>query len=179
MDSAGEAAPRRRRREGDDHGKLSDRYPFPAPEGKAIWHVPQNFDVVLQLGLRRRARNHDEPLPQGVEMQWDAETRNRLDPGTRRGEIPSSCLKRCCRSPVWRNTKKMSAKEKATVRRPLPVGWQISQFMQGEQGALTLLPRHSPSDQVYRRASDRRAEFLQQRCSSPHGAPVDPTWVRG
>src|SRR5579859_8305577 len=55
-------------------GKLSDRYPFPAPEGD-VWHVPQNFDVVFNWDYADGRETMMGLYRKGVEMQWDAETR--------------------------------------------------------------------------------------------------------
>ncbi len=113
--------------------KLADRYPFPAPEG-AKWSVPQDFDVnfnweyddgrATMMGLYRK----------GVEMQWNAE--NRIDWSQELDEdnpeqLPEAML------PIagMAQYESMSRTEKAKVRRHFQ-GWQISQFMQGEQGAL-------------------------------------------
>ena len=113
--------------------KLADRYPFPAPEG-AKWSVPQDFDVnfnweyddgrATMMGLYRK----------GVEMQWNAE--NRIDWSQELDEdnpeqLPEAML------PIagMAQYESMSRQEKAKVRRHFQ-GWQISQFMQGEQGAL-------------------------------------------
>ena len=113
--------------------KLADRYPFPAPEG-AKWSVPQDFDVnfnweyddgrATMMGLYRK----------GVEMQWNAE--NRIDWSQELDEdnpeqLPEAML------PIagMAQYESMSRQEKARVRRHFQ-GWQISQFMQGEQGAL-------------------------------------------
>ncbi|HEX7761960.1 MAG TPA: ferritin-like domain-containing protein [Caulobacteraceae bacterium] len=113
--------------------KLSDRYPFPAPEGSK-WSVPQDFDVnfnwdyddgrATMMGLYRK----------GVEMQWNAETRidwtQELDEDNPE-QLPEEML------PIagMAQYESMSRQEKAKVRRHFQ-GWQISQFMQGEQGAL-------------------------------------------
>jgi hypothetical protein len=70
----------------------------------------------------------------GVEMQWNAETRidwtQELDE-----ENPEQLPEEMLPISGMAEYEKMSAKEKATVRRHFQ-GWQISQFMQGEQGAL-------------------------------------------
>ncbi|HEY2709030.1 MAG TPA: ferritin-like domain-containing protein [Caulobacteraceae bacterium] len=112
--------------------KLSDVYAIPA-DG-THWAVPQDFDVnfnweydegrTAMMGLYRK----------GIEMQWNAETRidwtQELDEDNPE-QLPEEML------PIsgMAEYEKMSRKEKATVRRHFQ-GWQISQFMQGEQGAL-------------------------------------------
>jgi hypothetical protein len=55
-------------------GKLSDRYPFPAPEGSQ-WPVPQDFDVVFNWDYPDGRETMMGLYRKGVEMQWDAETR--------------------------------------------------------------------------------------------------------
>jgi len=114
-------------------GKLSDRYPFPAPEGD-VWHVPQNFDVVFNWDYADGRETMMGLYRKGVEMQWDAETRidwsQELDE-----ENPEQLPEQMLPISGMAEYEKMSAKEKATVRRHFQ-GWQISQFMQGEQGAL-------------------------------------------
>jgi hypothetical protein len=103
------------------------------PDGSR-WSVPQNFDVnfnwdyddgrVAMAGLYRK----------GVEMQWDATTRidwsQELDEDNPE-QLPDAML------PIsgMAQYEAMSRQEKATVRRHFQ-GWQIAQFMQGEQGAL-------------------------------------------
>jgi hypothetical protein len=70
----------------------------------------------------------------GVEMQWNAETRidwtQELDE-----ENPEQLPEEMLPISGMPEYERMSAKEKAKVRRHFQ-GWQISQFMQGEQGAL-------------------------------------------
>src|ERR1700728_838738 len=70
----------------------------------------------------------------GIEMQWNAETRidwsQELDEDNPE-QLPEEML------PIsgMPEYERMSRQEKAKVRRHFQ-GWQISQFMQGEQGAL-------------------------------------------
>jgi hypothetical protein len=103
------------------------------PEG-SNWTVPQDFDVAFNwdyddgraamMGLYRK----------GVEMQWDAQTRidwsQELDEDNPQ-QLPEAML------PIsgMAAYEAMPRKEKARVRRHFQA-WQISQFMQGEQGAL-------------------------------------------
>jgi hypothetical protein len=112
--------------------KLSDIYAI-QPEG-STYAVPQDFDVnfnwdyddgrAAMMGLYRK----------GIEMQWNAETRidwtQELDEDNPE-QLPEAML------PIsgMAQYEAMSRTEKATVRRHFQ-GWQISQFMQGEQGAL-------------------------------------------
>jgi len=112
--------------------KLSDQYAVPA-DGTHL-KVPQDFDVTFNweydegraamMGLYRK----------GIEMQWNAETRidwsQELDEDNPE-QLPEEML------PIsgMPEYERMSRQEKAKVRRHFQ-GWQISQFMQGEQGAL-------------------------------------------
>jgi hypothetical protein len=113
--------------------KLADQYPFPAPDG-AHWKVPQDFNVefnwdypegrLTMMGLYRK----------GIEMQWNAESRidwtQELDEDNPE-QLPEEMLPICGMAEY----EAMSRKEKAQVRRHFQA-WQLSQFMQGEQGAL-------------------------------------------
>jgi hypothetical protein len=112
--------------------RLSELYAI-QPEG-STYAVPQDFDVnfnwdyddgrAAMMGLYRK----------GVEMQWNAETRidwtQELDEDNPE-QLPEEML------PIsgMPEYERMSRQEKAKVRRHFQ-GWQISQFMQGEQGAL-------------------------------------------
>ena len=112
--------------------KISDVYAIPV-DG-THWSVPQDFDAVFNwsydpsrvamMGLYRK----------GVEMQWDATTRidwsQELDEDNPQ-QLPEEMLA-ISGMPEY---ERMSKKEKALVRRHAQA-WQISQFMQGEQGAL-------------------------------------------
>ena len=113
--------------------KLADRYPFPAPEG-SHWTVPQDFDVAFNWDYDDGRATMMGLYRKGIEMQWDAETRidwtQELDEDNPE-QLPEEML------PIsgMAQYESMSRKEKAQVRRHFQ-GWQISQFMQGEQGAL-------------------------------------------
>jgi len=98
------------------------------------WRVPQDYDAcfdwqydqgrVAMIGLYQK----------GKEFQWDATTRidwsQELDPENPQ-QLPEQMLP-IAGMPLY---EKMSAREKAEVRRHFQA-WQVSQFMQGEQGAL-------------------------------------------
>ncbi|MDB5432828.1 MAG: hypothetical protein JWP35_3944 [Caulobacter sp.] len=104
-----------------------------SPGGKN-WTVPQDFDVsfnwdyddgrAAMMGLYRK----------GVEMQWDAETRidwsQEIDFENPQ-QLPEAML------PIsgMAQYERMNAAEKGKVRRHFQA-WNLSQFMQGEQGAL-------------------------------------------
>jgi hypothetical protein len=113
--------------------QLADRYPFPAPEG-SHWKVPQDFDVTFNWDYPDGRATMMELYRKGVEMQWNAETRidwsQELDE-----ENPEQLPEEMLPISGMAEYERMSAKEKAKVRRHFQ-GWQISQFMQGEQGAL-------------------------------------------
>src|SRR5215831_17232344 len=113
--------------------KLADQYPFPAAEG-ARWDVPQDFDVTFNWDYDEGRQTMMHLYRKGVEMQWNAE--NRIDWSQELDEenpeqLPEEMLPICGMD----DYEKMSAKEKAKVRRHFQA-WQLSQFMQGEQGAL-------------------------------------------
>jgi len=113
--------------------KLADRYPFPAPEG-SHWSVPQDFDVEFNWDYDEGRATMMGLYRKGIEMQWNAETRidwsQELDEDNPE-QLPEEML------PIsgMAQYEAMSRAEKAKVRRHFQ-GWQISQFMQGEQGAL-------------------------------------------
>jgi hypothetical protein len=102
--------------------------------GGPTWSVPQNFDArfnwdydegrAAMMGLYRK----------GVEMQWNAQTRidwsQELDEDNPQ-QLPEAML------PIsgMAQYEAMSRKEKANVRKHFQA-WNLSQFMQGEQGAL-------------------------------------------
>jgi len=113
--------------------KLADRYPFPAPEG-SNWQVPQDFDVDFNWDYDEGRATMMGLYRKGVEMQWNAETRidwtQELDE-----ENPEQLPEEMLPISGMAEYEAMGAKEKAKVRRHFQ-GWQISQFMQGEQGAL-------------------------------------------
>jgi len=111
---------------------LKDNYAIPT--GGSTWAVPQNFDAlfnwdyddsrVAMAGLYRK----------GVEMQWDANTRidwsQEIDEDNPQ-QLPEAMLP-ISGMPQYES---MSRQEKAKVRRHFQA-WNLSQFMQGEQGAL-------------------------------------------
>src|SRR5215468_2009690 len=113
--------------------KLADRYPFPAAEG-SHWSVPQDFDVTFNWDYDEGRATMMGLYRKGIEMQWNAETRidwsQELDEENPE-QLPEEMLPICGMAEY----EAMPAKEKAKVRRHFQ-GWQISQFMQGEQGAL-------------------------------------------
>src|SRR5215468_6697077 len=113
--------------------KLADRYPFPAAEG-SHWSVPQDFDVTFNWDYDEGRATMMGLYRKGVEMQWNAETRidwsQELDE-----ENPEQLPEEMLPISGMAQYEAMSAKEKAKVRRHFQ-GWQISQFMQGEHGAL-------------------------------------------
>lgn len=98
------------------------------------WSVPQNFDATFNWTYDPARAAMMGLYQKGKEMQWDATTRidwsRDLDEENPE-QLPDEML------PIsgMDQYEKMSAKEKAKVRRHFQA-WQISQFMQGEQGAL-------------------------------------------
>ncbi|HEV7157733.1 MAG TPA: ferritin-like domain-containing protein [Caulobacteraceae bacterium] len=103
------------------------------PEG-SHWSVPQDFDAVFNWDYDDGREAMIHLYRKGVEMQWNAE--NRIDWSQELDEdnpeqLPEEML------PIagMPRYEAMSRAEKAKVRRHFQA-WQISQFMQGEQGAL-------------------------------------------
>jgi len=100
----------------------------------STWSVPQDFDVNFNWDYDDGRAAMMGLYAKGKEMQWDAATRidwsQELDEDNPE-QMPEESL------PIHMADcyKKMSDKEKATVRRHFQA-WQLSQFMQGEQGAL-------------------------------------------
>jgi hypothetical protein len=98
------------------------------------WTVPQNFDAVFNWEYDSGRKAMMGLYQKGKDFQWDASTRidwsQELDEENPE-QLPEEML------PISGADfyLKMSAKEKARVRRHFQA-WQISQFMQGEQGAL-------------------------------------------
>jgi len=111
---------------------LKDIYALPA--GAPTWSVDQDFGAVFNwdYDASRTAMLH--LYSKGKQMQWDAETRidwsQELDPINPQG-MPDISMP-IHEAPCFQ---KMSEKEKGEVRRHFQA-WQISQFLQGEQGAL-------------------------------------------
>src|SRR3569833_4725020 len=110
----------------------TELYAIP-PEG-SVWEVPQDFAARFNWDYDDGRETMMHLYRKGVEMQWNAETRidwsQELDEENPE-QLPDAMLP----SSGMREYEAMSAKEKATVRRHFQA-WQISQFMQGEQGAL-------------------------------------------
>src|SRR6201996_541177 len=112
--------------------KLRDIYAI-QPDG-SNYAVPQDFDVVFNWDYDEGRETMMHLYRKGVEMQWNADTRidwsQELDEDNPE-QLPEAML------PIsgMAQYEAMSRSEKATVRRHFQ-GWQISQFMQGEQGAL-------------------------------------------
>src|ERR1700733_13561577 len=98
------------------------------------WSVPQNFDVTFNWDYDEGRAAMMGLYRKGVEMQWNAETRidwsQELDEDNPE-QLPEEML------PIsgMDAYERISRAEKAKVRRHFQA-WQISQFMQGEQGAL-------------------------------------------
>ena len=112
--------------------KLSDVYAIP---GDAThWEVPQDFGAVFNWEFDDGRASMMGLYRKGVEMQWDAAQRidwsQELDEDNPQ-QLPEEMLS----ISGMDDYERMSKAEKATVRRHAQA-WQISQFMQGEQGAL-------------------------------------------
>jgi hypothetical protein len=100
----------------------------------STWSVKQDFDAVFNWDYDDGRTGMMGLYAKGKEMQWDAATRidwtQELDEDNPE-QMPEESL------PIHMAGcyMKMSPKEKANVRRNFQA-WQLSQFMQGEQGAL-------------------------------------------
>jgi hypothetical protein len=102
--------------------------------GEKNWSVPQDFDVTFNWDYDDGRAAMMGLYAKGKEMQWDAATRidwdQELDEENPE-QMPEESLP-IHMAPCYL---KMSAKEKGAVRKNFQA-WQLSQFMQGEQGAL-------------------------------------------
>src|SRR5271154_6391533 len=100
----------------------------------STWSVKQDFDAVFNWDYDDGRAAMMGLYAKGKEMQWDATTRidwsQELDENNPQG-MPDESLPVSC-APCFL---KMPEKEKGNVRRHFQA-WQLSQFMQGEQGAL-------------------------------------------
>ena len=100
----------------------------------STWSVNQDFDAVFNWDYDEGRAAMMGLYAKGKEMQWDATKRidwsQELDENNPQG-MPDESLP-IHMAPCYL---KMSEKEKGVVRRNFQA-WQISQFMQGEQGAL-------------------------------------------
>ncbi len=100
----------------------------------STWSVKQDFDAVFNWDYDDGRAAMMGLYAKGKEMQWDANTRidwsQELDENNPQG-MPDESM------PIHAAAcfKKMSEKEKGVVRTNFQA-WQLSQFMQGEQGAL-------------------------------------------
>ena len=98
------------------------------------WSVRQDFEAVFNWTYDDGRAAMLGLYAKGKEMQWDAATRidwnQELDEDNPE-QMPEESLP-IHMAPCYLN---MSEKEKATIRRNFQA-WQLSQFMQGEQGAL-------------------------------------------
>lgn len=98
------------------------------------WDVPQNYDAMFNWNYDPERTAMMGLYQKGKEMQWDAKARidwtQELDEDNPE-QLPDEML------PIngMDAFEKMSRKEKANVRKHFQA-WQLSQFMQGEQGAL-------------------------------------------
>lgn len=98
------------------------------------WTVPQNFDACFNWDYDDGRAAMMGLYAKGKEMQWDAA--NRIDWSQELGEDnPEGMPEESLPIHMAGCYLKMSDKEKAKVRAHFQA-WQLSQFMQGEQGAL-------------------------------------------
>jgi hypothetical protein len=104
-----------------------------ATEG-STWSVPQDFEAVFNWDYDEGRAGMMGLYAKGKEMQWDAATR--IDWSQELFEDnPNGMPEESLPIHMAGCYQKMSDKEKALVRRHFQA-WQLSQFMQGEQGAL-------------------------------------------
>jgi hypothetical protein len=102
--------------------------------GGSKWTVPQNFDTCFNWDYDDGRAAMMGLYAKGKEMQWDAATR--IDWSQELGEDnPEGMPEESLPIHMAGCYLKMSDKEKAKVRAHFQA-WQLSQFMQGEQGAL-------------------------------------------
>ncbi len=112
---------------------------YPIPEIDRHWTVPQDFEAAFDWEYDEGRKHMMHLYQKGKDMQWDAVNRidwsEELDPENPM-ELPDE-LGAIHGSYIW---EKMTKKEQIEFRRHAQA-WQISQFMQGEQGALICAAR--------------------------------------
>ena len=111
---------------------LRDLYPMPGIDPH--WHVPNEFESVFDWRFDEGRTTLMHLYQKGKDMQWDAVDRIDweldLDPENPM-EMPDEAVS-IYGSDVWN---KMNKAERIDLRRHTQA-WNISQFLQGEQGAL-------------------------------------------
>ena len=111
---------------------LRDLYPMPGIDSH--WHVPNEFESVFDWTFDEGRTTLMHLYQKGKDMQWDAVDRIDweldLDPENPM-EMPDEAVS-IYGSDVWN---KMNKAERIELRRHTQA-WNISQFLQGEQGAL-------------------------------------------
>jgi para-aminobenzoate N-oxygenase AurF len=107
---------------------------YAIPTEGSLWSVPQAYDARFNWDYDDGRQSMMHLYRKGVEMQWDSNTRidwsQELDE-----ENPEQLPEEMLPISGMPRYEAMSAEEKAKVRRHFQA-WQLSQFMQGEQGAL-------------------------------------------
>jgi hypothetical protein len=104
-----------------------------ATEG-STWSVPQDFDVTFNWDYDDGRAAMMGLYAKGKEMQWDAQTRIDWDQELTE-DNPEGMPDESMPIHMADCFLKMNEKEKGVVRKNFQA-WQLSQFMQGEQGAL-------------------------------------------
>ena len=110
---------------------IADLYAIPSP---ASWDVPQDFRTCFNWEFAPERTRLLGLYERGKTMQWNANDRidwsQELDPENPQ-QLPEESLP-VAGAPFYQ---RMSAAEKAQIRRNYQ-SWSVSQFLQGEQGAL-------------------------------------------
>jgi len=111
---------------------LRDLYPM--PEIDSHWHVPNAFEAVFDWRFDEGRTALMHLYQKGKDMQWDALNRIdwELDLDPENPMVMPDEAVAIYGSDVW---EKLTRSEKAELRRHTQA-WNISQFLQGEQGAL-------------------------------------------
>ena len=110
---------------------IADLYAIPSP---ASWDVPQDFQTCFNWEFAPERTRLLGLYERGKTMQWNANDRidwsQELDPENPQ-QLPEESLP-VSGAPFYQ---RMSPAEKAQIRRNYQ-SWSVSQFLQGEQGAL-------------------------------------------
>lgn len=107
---------------------------YPVPDIDAHWHVPNAFEAVFDWRFDEGRTALMHLYQKGKDMQWDALNRIdwELDLDPENPMVMPDEAVSIYGSDIW---EKMTKSEKAELRRHTQA-WNISQFLQGEQGAL-------------------------------------------
>jgi len=113
---------------------MSIRDIYAVPDVDASWHVPQTYDAIFDFEFDKGRDTLMHLYQKGKDMQWDAVKRIdwslELDPENPMEMPPES--NPIYGTPLWDKLSKKDRIELLTHSQ----AWNISQFLQGEQGAL-------------------------------------------